>query len=140
MSPEVAAAIHAAAFAPSRGWSAAEIKSLLASPGVCLHAGQRAFALTRSLAGEAELLTLAVAPDAQRQGQATALLRHWLQSETAETAFLEVAADNLPARALYARFGFAETARRPAYYARPGAQAVDAVLMRAELTHGQPPD
>jgi ribosomal-protein-alanine N-acetyltransferase len=41
-----------------------------------------------------------------------------------------VAADNQPALALYRRFGFVETGRRPAYY-----ENVDAVLMQRDLSN-----
>jgi ribosomal-protein-alanine N-acetyltransferase len=51
----------------------------------------------------------------------------------ADTAFLDVAADNTPALALYHGAGFAETGRRPAYFARPGRPAADAILMARAL-------
>jgi ribosomal-protein-alanine N-acetyltransferase len=47
--------------------------------------------------------------------------------------FLEVAADNAPAQSLYRSAGFAECGLRREYYPRPGAQAVDALLMRKAL-------
>jgi ribosomal-protein-alanine N-acetyltransferase len=139
MTPNEAARVHAAAFAPDRGWSAAEISDLIASSHVTLHAEDEAFALVRSVGGEAELLTLAVAPRAQRQGRGRRLLQRWLATETATEVFLEVAADNTPAIALYRDLGFAVISERKAYYARPQGPAVDALLMRCTLTLGQRP-
>ena len=135
MTPEALAQLHRAAFAPERGWSADEFQTLCAAPHVQLFTHRNGFALTRSVAGETELLTLAVAPDHRRRGIADALLKSWLDSVQAELAFLEVAADNEGARALYTKHGFVQTAQRKAYYKRPGAANVDALLMQCELTH-----
>lgn len=121
-------AIHKAAFAGhGRGWEAAEIEAL-AADGLIIEAPQ-GFALFREAAGEAELLTLAVAPLAQRKGAASAILAEALRALTANRIFLEVAADNAPAQALYQKFGFEEIGRRPGYYARGEMGRVDAVLM-----------
>lgn len=135
------AALHAAAFTAERPWSAQEFQELLASPFVAVIARAGGFALTRSLAGESELLTLAVDPAQQRRGIGRDLLRDWLaaaQCGGIEDAFLEVAADNAGAIALYQAAGFAETGRRRGYYARAGAASVDALLMGRALTRGQP--
>ncbi len=131
------AKLHAAAFAPERGWSAAEFSDLLASPHIFCVTRPGGFALVRTVADEAELLTLAVSCQNRRRGIADALMAEWMASAHAKTAFLEVAADNHAARALYARHGFAETGRRDNYYKRPDQSAVDAVLMQAALTRGQ---
>ena len=132
------AEIHRAAFATGRAWSAGEIEDLMRNPHVTLHAVPHGFALTRLVAGEAELLTLAGDPAHQRQGIARRLMGDWRDGlkGTAETAFLEVATDNLAAHALYRDLGFAEVARRPGYYARANAADVDAVIMRLALTKG----
>ncbi|UWR30867.1 GNAT family N-acetyltransferase [Sulfitobacter sp. W002] len=138
MTPAALAALHAAAFTQDRPWQEAEFTSLLDSPFVELFTRPGGFALTRTIAGESELLTLAVAPARQRQGLGRALLRDWLAALPADcdSAFLEVAADNLPARALYADEGFAQIAIRRAYYARKDAAAVDACILRRMLTRG----
>ena len=130
------ARLHRDAFVTGRPWSAAAFSSLLSDPLVHLYGGADGFALTRTVAGETELLTLAVAPSHRRKGIATTLLKAWLDDARmhAETAFLEVAADNAPAQGLYARIGFAETARRRGYYARADGPAVDAVMMHLALT------
>lgn len=134
MTPQEMARIHAAAFAPERGWSASEFDSMCHTPQVVPYLRPLAFALTRTVADETELLTLATHPAAQRQGFARALLENWLSETEAQLAFLEVAADNTPAQRLYAQLGFVETGRRRNYYARSGASRVDALLMQKALT------
>ena len=132
------AALHAAAFTRDRPWEAAEFATLLDSPHTQVFACDHGFALTRTLAGESELLTLAVAPAAHRQGHGRALLRDWLDSLPPDTerAFLEVAADNHAAIALYENMGFTQIARRRGYYARIGGPSVDAHIMALDLTSG----
>ncbi len=83
----------------------------------------------RRLVGESELLRIAVEPDWQRLGVATALLAAglgWIDPSGHEPCHLEVAAGNAAALAFYARHGFAEVGRRRGYYR--GGEA--AVLMR----------
>ena len=137
MTPEAMAALHALCFTTPRPWSAAEFAGLLADPLCFALVEPRGLLLGRAVAGEAELLTLAVAPEARRQGIAARLLAGFLtQAETrqAETAFLEVAADNTPAIALYQRGGFAPAGRRRGYYARPDGPALDALVMTRGLS------
>lgn len=133
MSPETLAALHAAAFAPARGWSAEEFAALCNNPHVTCYGGHASFALVRSLGDEAELLTLAVDPQVRREGKAEDLMRQWLTRETANTAFLEVAADNHAAQALYRKLGFTLTGRRKDYYKRKNGTQVDALLMQLAL-------
>tara|TARA_R110002049_G_scaffold23781_4_gene84532 strand:- start:35968 stop:36381 length:414 start_codon:yes stop_codon:yes gene_type:complete len=135
------ARLHAAAFTLDRPWQAAEFASLMDSPLVLRIAVDHGFALTRTVARESELLTIAVDPAHQRQGIARGLMQHWLSTrpQDADSAFLEVAADNAPAIALYAQMGFGRIATRKAYYARASGPAVDALILRRDLTHGQPP-
>ena len=133
------AKIHAAAFAPERGWHASEFETLLESPKVQSFVAHGGFALVQVVADEAELLTLAVDPMHQRNGVATELMKAWMTKVRATQAFLEVAADNSAAQALYHKHGFAVAGRRARYYRRPDGSAADAVLMRAALTHRQNP-
>jgi ribosomal-protein-alanine N-acetyltransferase len=86
------------------------------------------YAAFRTLADEAELLRIATAPEARRRGIAAALLARGLerlQEDGVRRCFLEVRADNLPAVALYRRFGFCESGRRRGYYP----DGCDALLM-----------
>ena len=48
-------------------------------------------------------------------------------------AFLEVAADNEAAVALYRQAGFAEAGRRTGYYRRPDGTRIDACLLARDL-------
>ena len=89
--------------------------------------------LARAIMDEAEILTLAVLPDARRQGLGRDLLRAAMRraAETdARTMFLEVAEDNGAARRLYTSQGFTEVGRRKRYYANGD----DALVMRVSLT------
>ena len=132
------AAIHAAAFDRGRPWGAVELRELLRTPDTfCVEAGSvetgRCFAIGRIAAGEAELLTLATAPAARRRGLARACLAAFLAEAAARgaaEAFLEVAADNAPALALYRAAGFRDVGRRERYYRRAGSAPADAIVMR----------
>lgn len=142
MTPAQMARIHAAAFVNDRPWSADEFSDLIASKfvnAICVKGG---FALIRVIIDEAELLTIAVDPAYQRQGIARALMAQWTSHAAgsgAVTAFLEVAADNTAARALYAGCHFVEVSRRSSYYQRKHAPSVDAIILRCDLTRGQAP-
>lgn len=132
------AAIHALAF--DHGWSASAIAEILASPGAFALAvrqddAPRAFILCRAIAGEAEVLTLAVDPALRRQGLASALLAAAIgaaEAAGADVTFLEVAADNDAALGLYAGAGFERVGARRGYYRRADG-AIDAIAMRRSL-------
>lgn len=129
---EALATIHAEAF--PRPWSAAELARLLANPTAfaLAHGGGHGFVLAWAAAGEAEILTLAVAPGARRGGRGAALVTEAARLAHARGAaamHLEVAEDNTAARALYAKLGFIQTGRRPGYYAEDGVHAL--VMARA---------
>ena len=125
------ARLHASAFSP--GWSAAEISALDAVAFLEEGAGM---ILVRTVAGEAEVLTIGVSPEARRCGVGGRLLksaREAAEGEGATAVFLEVAEDKVAARRLYASHGFEEAGRRRAYYRRAGAGAVDALVLRRAL-------
>jgi len=141
------AGIHAAAFAGAgRPWSGPEFLALLGEPAVALrlaHSGQGeslaavGFALFRAVADEAELLTLSVLPEAQREGIGAGLLaacEDGARAAGAARLFLEVAAGNAAARALYGRAGYRECGRRKGYYLHPDASRDDAVVMQKALS------
>ena len=68
------AALHATAFdAP---WNAAAFSVLLSGPGVFAIESADGFILMRAVADEAEILTLAVRPDARGRGEGGAGARH----------------------------------------------------------------
>ncbi|KUP94397.1 ribosomal protein S18-alanine N-acetyltransferase [Tritonibacter horizontis] len=132
-SPSALAATHAAAFTQSRPWTTQEFADLLADRFTHLTGDGRAFALVREITDEAELLTIATHPDHQRQGHGTRIMQDWMRKAAQRgvtTAFLEVAADNGAAQALYSSCGFGLVGIRKAYYPRPKAAAADALLMK----------
>ena len=129
------AVLHATAF--DTPWDAAAFDTLLGQTGVFAVETADGFILMRAVADEAEILTLAVRPDARRGGQGTRLVAEGAASASTlgvDRVFLEVADDNAPARALYARAGFSEVGRRPRYYARPDGSRADALLLSLNLT------
>lgn len=82
----------------------------------------KGFIIIRSVFEQSEVLTLAVDPNARRQGIAETLLRvagEKLQKRSVKALFLEVAEDNPSAIALYQKLGFEALGRRPRYYKRP---------------------
>ncbi len=84
------------------------------------------------IAEEAELLRIAVTPQARRQGLARKLLEiseAFLAGEGINTFYLEVRTSNRPARALYESMGWKLQRTRKAYY-RDGE---DAVIYQKEL-------
>lgn len=130
LTPQEMAAVHRASFAVPRPWSEAEFQDLLGMRGVFVDSVPQGFVMGRLIAGEAELLTLAVAPEARRQGAGRALMAAFLGHLNAgDTAFLEVAASNAAARALYAATGWAEAGIRRGYYRHPDGQCEDAMIM-----------
>ncbi|MCC7268566.1 MAG: GNAT family N-acetyltransferase [Caulobacteraceae bacterium] len=138
---EALAAVHALAFdAP---WSADEIAALLAGPGVAAWLVEAETAvgmsLVRTVAGEGEVLTIAVAPVARRRGVGDALVAAAVVAAGAagaDSLFHEVADDNAAARALYAKAGFVPVGRRAGYYRRAG-RPVDALVLRRSLNSAQ---
>ena len=81
---------------------------------------------------EAEILSIGVTPDRQRQGVGKRLMQRFLDygaSRNMAIITLEVAEDNLPALGLYRDFGFAEFGRRKDYY-KQGNQKIDAIMMK----------
>jgi len=131
--------LHAASF--QRGWSDGEFESLLLDRGTLAHRATvgralAGFVLSRIVADEAEILSIAVAPARRGRGVAGALLRRHLGRLAGlgvRAVFLEVAPDNTPAQRLYARAGFREVGRRPDYYPQTGGGSAAALLLRRDL-------
>jgi ribosomal-protein-alanine N-acetyltransferase len=143
--PTALANTHAAALVTERPWTATEFQILLGQPTTLLAGDARAFVLGRVILDEAEVLTLATHPAHRRQGLARAALATFLcaaHARGATRAFLDVAEDNLAARALYAGAGFAEIGRRDGYYPALGAgnakSRTTALLLAREI--GDTPD
>ena len=89
---------------------------------------------------EMHLLNLTVTPAAQGRGHARHLLE-WLvalcRQQRATQLWLEVRENNVRARRIYERFGFAHLAERKGYYPAPNGLREDAVVMG--LTIEPPP-
>lgn len=134
------AAVHAVSF--QRGWSEDEFERLLTDRSVIAHRATNGrtlagFILSRMAAGEAEILSVAVAPARRGKGLARALLNHHLRRLAGlgnHAVFLEVAKDNAPALNLYRRSGFKEVGQRPGYYQHDKNGAVAALVLRRDLT------
>lgn len=132
------AEVHATAFeAP---WSADDLAGFLAERGAFAMLAEAdgavaGFILCRVLAGQAEVLTLAVRPEERRRGVGGALLEAAMRlaAPAADAMFLEVADDNAGAIALYERSGFTPVGRRAAYYVSRAGAPADAVVMRRAL-------
>ena len=123
------AALHQSAFA--KAWDKRAISDLLAGPGVFAFFAADGFVLARAAGGEAEILTLAIAPAARRQGLGRALVKAAAGKAAdlgARAMFLEVGKDNQPALALYSSLGFDKVGSRKAYYDGADAWVLKAVL------------
>lgn len=137
MTPESLAQTHAAAFTQTRPWTAEEFAELLDNRFTYVVGTHESFALFRVVADEAELLTIATHPSVQRQGLARQRMQDWHEHAKrlgATRAFLDVAADNHPALALYQRCGYASCGLRKGYYHREGTQKIDAIVMEHALS------
>ena len=154
------AELHAACF--DERWDAPALASLLAMPGALafLAAGSLAagesghppadnpgrqppdeqplgFVLLRAIAGEAEIISIGVRPEARRAGIGHRLMDAALAAAAAggaERLFLEVAADNWQALGLYLSYDFTEVGRRPNYYRRNDGGIMALVLSKPILT------
>ncbi|MGH6836602.1 MAG: GNAT family N-acetyltransferase [Methylocella sp.] len=135
------ATIHATSFAYP--WREADFEQLYVAPGTFADGAFDAkveylagFVLSRVAAGEADILTIAVAPQWRRRGIASSLLVPHLAGLAATRVtrlFLEVDVENTAARALYANFGFEQVGARKAYYRSAGARSATALVMRRDL-------
>jgi [ribosomal protein S18]-alanine N-acetyltransferase len=129
------AAVHAASF--QRGWSEDEFHRLIADRNVAAHRAAIGrtligFIVSRLIDGEAEILSVAIAPAWRGRGFSRPLLGLHLRRLAglgARTVFLEVAKHNAPACQLYRQAGFYEVGQRQGYY--DGGAA--ALLMRRDL-------
>jgi ribosomal-protein-alanine N-acetyltransferase len=133
------ASLHAESF--RRGWTEAEFERLLVDRNVLAQKaviGRKlvGFILSRRAAGDAEILSVAVAPSDRGRGVAGALLDMHLRNLAGlgtATVFLEVEDDNPPARRLYAGRGFQQVGERRGYYVRPDGRASTALILRRDL-------
>ena len=132
------AAAHGACFA--KPWSAAAFTELMATAGTVALAsadktGLAGLILIRAVEGEAEILTVAVHPQARRKGLGRKLVEVAAKTAVAAgatTLWLEVGVENAAALALYAVTGFEAAGRRKGYYQHADG-AEDALILRRVL-------
>lgn len=126
--------IHATCFPKS--WDEDYFTNLLRNPASALffasEAEEIALALLHKVDTEAEILTLGVKPEIQREGIGSGLL--WfaeksLEKEGVSRVFLEVSNKNIAARNLYRKLNYKEINRRPNYYP----DGSDAICMEKQL-------
>jgi ribosomal-protein-alanine N-acetyltransferase len=127
-----------------RGWTDGEYASLLAQSNVFGFVARpvdqprqiQGFVLGRLIDGEAEVLMVAVDPEARRTGLGRALMDETirkLHGDRATHLFLEVDEINAPAIALYRKLGFREVARRKGYFEHKARGRTAALVMRLDL-------
>ena len=135
--------VMTSAFDPGfgEGWTRSQCAGILPLSGVVLMLARdekgdvQGFSLLRTVADEAELLLLAVAPSAQRRGVGGSLLDHFIEharGSGVRRMHLEVR-DGNPAVAMYQAFGFKAEGRRPKYYSGQDGSQHDAVTMARQL-------
>lgn len=133
MHPAALAALHALCFTTPRPWREDEFERLLETPGIFLIHHSNGFALGRIAGPEAELLTIALHPDAQNAGHGRRLIDDFLctaATRGAKDVFLEVAENNLAAITLYTKSGFAQVAERKAYFKQNIGPALTALIYK----------
>lgn len=131
----VIAALHGQCF--SEAWDGRSIETLFDALGAFALVGSEAggpaaFILGRIVADECEILALGVVKRYRRQGFGRAMLAGlsaYVAAAGASRIVLEVATDNVAARALYAAHGFVEVGRRRNYYERPCSPRVDGLIL-----------
>ena len=129
------AALEAVCF--SDPWSEASVASELDNPlSLWLvardAAGLLGYVGSQSVPDEADMMNLAVRPDARRQGVAQALLQALeaaLRENGIRSLTLEVRAGNESAIRLYTQVGFRQAGRRKNYYFHP---KEDALILKKE--------
>jgi ribosomal-protein-alanine N-acetyltransferase len=138
-------AVMAHSFEPLWGeaWTEAQLTSALLLDGsfarlvLAEDGAPLGFSLCRGVAGEVELLLVAVLPAARGRGLGRALLAQSRADSIARgmnEIFLEVRESNLAALRLYQSAGFVAVGRRRDYYSGVNGQRHDAITMRCILT------
>jgi ribosomal-protein-alanine N-acetyltransferase len=115
---------------PNKAWTASDFADLKKS-GCEIIMSQNGFAVWRSVADEAEIITIGVAPNARRQGIGSAILciiEKNVKNQGVNKIFLEVALNNIAGKKLYENNGYKVVGIRPKYY-----DGIDAVLMAKDL-------
>ncbi|MCL6705721.1 GNAT family N-acetyltransferase [Pseudomonas sp. R2.Fl] len=137
--------LHGQRFA--RGWNDGEFVNLLLQPNTFGFVARQTntlifkpqlagFVLAREVAGEAEILTIAVQEKLPRTGLGWRLMLAAMreaQSRGGVSMFLEVDDGNVPALGLYRKLGFEVAGKRDAYYADAEGRRSAALVMKRDL-------
>ena len=133
------ASVHAQAF--DKPWDENDFEDLLDGEGIfgvlARGEGPAGVVICRTVAGEAEILTVGVAGWARRTGVGRSLMLAAIdlaREAGAQLMFLEVDVANPAAITLYERLGFQRAGLRKAYYDRGVDGLADALVMRLDLT------
>lgn len=128
--PDVPRLLEILRLSPEAGvWPEADLRRSIADSGArrCLAAVEEGrvvgFLLAQTCGDEAEILTLAVAPEIRRRGVGRGLLEAFLRRWRGRV-FLEVRASNHAAQALYRSLGFLPAGLRQGYYTSPSEDAI----------------
>jgi ribosomal-protein-alanine N-acetyltransferase len=123
-------------------WTRSQLIGILPMGGVSLVVARETdggepvgFSLFRTVAGESELLLLAVLPSQHRRGVGRRLLDDFLKrarNDGVARAHLEVR-DGNPAVSMYQDVGFTPVGRRRNYYHAPDGQRFDAITLAYQL-------
>ncbi|HEY4070114.1 MAG TPA: GNAT family N-acetyltransferase [Sphingomicrobium sp.] len=136
--------VMSAAFGDKYGeaWTRSQLSGILPMSGVFLtlavdRAGESVvgFSLFRTVAGESELLLIAVLPGEQRRGVGALLLDHFLdraRQDGVSRVHLEVR-DGNPAVGMYGSVGFSPVGRRRNYYHATNGKRYDAITLSCQL-------
>lgn len=142
--PELAT-LHAHALPP--GWPAADFAASCSNANrIVLKAvgggGLLGLAVLQFAADEAEILSIAVAEEARRQGVASSMMEASIAAcaqKLISHIYLEVAEGNRAALTLYQKFGFRVFALRKNYYQASRPAPVTALIMRLDTRRGLSP-
>ena len=121
-------------------WNNNQCRSMLSLPSTQLMIASYnnepcGFTISRDIAGEEELLMIAVDPQCQNKGIGLILLKQLIADATNNSVaavFLEVRSNN-PAQNLYERLGFQKIGLRKAYYTGERKEKFDAITYRKTL-------
>lgn len=139
------AEMHAQLFRPA--WTEDSMMQTLSHPGATAFMARvrqnadslpepAGFIVGQLAADEAEILSIGVLPHLQRRGVGRLLvegLARAARKAEAKRLFLEVAADNQAAFALYRALGFTAVGMRKGYYERAGGEPQDALVLALPL-------
>lgn len=135
------AALHMKLFNPP--WDVSSVTPLLAAPAAVAFVTRIGippttvgFIIGQMAADVSEIISIGVDEAWQKRGLGRILFGAFTRAVSragAKRLFLDVAADNAPAFALYKAMGCVEVGRRKAYYTRHQAPSADAIVMSKVL-------